>query len=208
MSGREHRPMVKHTLCAKTLMAKNAAQKLLSDIGLSEDFIDRLIHDNDWSMIIKLHALFEAVLASLVVKKLQVPEIRKAVSHLEFNHAESGKVAFALALDLIGAKDATFLRGLSELRNDLVHDVQKINFDLRAYTSQLDPNQRKKFKSQFGKSICAVKNGESAYNQLLKAHPAHIVLLAAYSCLLTLEFKMSYAKRDLLVQVLMERVLK
>jgi hypothetical protein len=189
-------------------MSKDSAQKLLDDVGLPKDFLDHLLHESDWSMIIKLHALFEAVLAGLVVKRLQNPAIQEAVVHLEFNHAKSGKVAFARALKLIGAKEAAFLRGLSELRNNLVHDVRNVKFEFRSYISGLDANQRKKFKSEFGKSICALPNGEDTYKNLLKTQPAHIIFLAAYSCLITLELNLRNSKRDLVVQALLARLAK
>lgn len=189
-------------------MAEDSIQQLLGDVGLPKDFLDQLLHESDWSMIIMLHALFEAVLTELVVKRLQTPSLQEAVGHLEFNHAKSGKVAFARAMDLVGAKEAAFLRGLSELRNDLVHDVRYIKFELRSYVSQLDARKRKQFKSVFGKSICALDNGEATYNRLLGTNPAHIILLAAYGCLITLKLNLSNAKRDLIVQALMKHIPK
>ena len=74
---------------------------LLSAEGLPHDFVDKLIHESDWSMVIKLHAVFEAVLGSLIIRKLGDPSLEQVVAHLDFNNAKSGKVAFARALRLV-----------------------------------------------------------------------------------------------------------
>ena len=183
----------------------NSAEKLLASVGLPPDFMRALVQESDWSLIIKLHAVFEAVIASLIVKQLKTPDVEEVVSHLDFNNVKSGKVAFARALGLIDSKEVAFLRGLSELRNALVHDIKNVQFNLREHVRSLDDPQLKKFKSEFGASVCALENGERMYMELLKQKPAQIVLLAAYNCLVILQFNVSAKARNALVEILMQR---
>lgn len=183
----------------------NSAEKLLVSVGLPPDFVLALAQESDWSLIIKLHAVFEAVIASLIVKQLKTPDVEEVVSHLDFNNVKSGKVAFARALGLIDSREVAFLRGLSELRNALVHDIKNVQFNLREHVRSLDDPQLKRFKSEFGASVCALENGERMYTDLLERKPAQIVLLAAYSCLLMLQFNVSAKARNALVEILMQR---
>lgn len=184
----------------------SSVEKLLASVGLPPDFLLALLQESNWSLIIKLHAVFEAVIASLILKQLKTPDVEEVISHLDFNNVKSGKVAFARALGLIDSKDVAFLRGLSELRNALVHDIKNVKFNLQEHVRSLDDPQLKKFKNAFGASVCALENGERTYTDLLDREPAQIVLLAAYSCLLMLQFNVSAKNRNALVEVLMQRV--
>lgn len=184
----------------------SSAEKLLASVGLPPNFVLALVQESNWSLIIKLHAVFEAVIASLIVKQLKTPDVEEVVSHLDFNNVKSGKVAFARALGLIDSREVAFLRGLSELRNTLVHDIKKVQFNLREHVRSLDNPQLKKFKSEFGASVCALDNGKRMYTDLLERNPAQIVLLAAYSCLLMLQLNVSAKNRNALVEILMQRV--
>lgn len=166
--------------------------------------MDNLLVESDWSFVIKLHALFEAVLASLVVKKLGVPALQDAITNLEFNNAKAGKVAFAQALELLDSREVAFLRGLSELRNRLVHDVRNVQFDLRVYVANMDARQQKSFKSQFGRTILLLPDGEAEYTRLLREQPSIIIYFAAYSCLMVLEFNVSDQRRNMLLEALMK----
>jgi hypothetical protein len=181
----------------------DSIHNLLVSAGLPGDFVDKLIHESDWSLVIKLHALFEAVLANLLVRKLGTKAIDDVIAHLDFNNTKSGKVAFARALGLLESREVAFLRGLSELRNRLVHDVRNVSFDLRAHVEQMTESQRKKFKSEFGAMLCSTKSGESSYARHLAERPAFIILSAAYGCLLVLYFNIEDQQRNMLVEALM-----
>ncbi len=182
--------------------------QLLESVGLPETFLDQLLTESDWSLIIKLHAVFEAVLASLIVRRLGTPQTAEVVSHLDFNNTKSGKVALARALGLIESCDAAFLRGLSELRNRLVHNIRNVAFTFSEHIATLTPSELKKFKSEFGFAICQLDDGESKYVKILKNHPRTIVYLAAHGCLLNMQFHLSTNNRNLIVEALMRRSAK
>ncbi len=185
----------------------NVAQ-LLHAIGLPKDFLDQLQKESDWSLIIKLHAVFEAVLGSLIVKHLAMPQAAEVISQLDFNNAKSGKVAFARALGLIESHDVAFLRGLTELRNRLVHDIRNVTFTIGAHVAGFSSRELKKFKTEFGRAICQLQDGEAEYTNLLKNYPRAIVHLAAHDCLLNLQFRVSAHARNLVVEALLRRSAK
>jgi len=192
-------------LCIMSAPQTNPAEALLAGIGLSPDFMLQLGKESDWSLIIKLHAMFEAIVGSLIVRQLNTPDIEEVVAHLDFNNARSGKVAFARALGLVGKREVAFLRGFSELRNTLVHDIRNVQFNLGEYVRKLDSAGLKKFKNEIGAPLCGITGGERVYAQFLKQDPRMIVFLAAYSCLLILQFNVSAKSRNALVEALLQR---
>ncbi|MGE3154680.1 MAG: hypothetical protein AB7G48_18390 [Nitrospiraceae bacterium] len=179
--------------------------QILQSVGLPGDFLEHLLRESDWSLVIKLHAVFESVLASLIVQRLATPQTAEVVSHLEFNNAKSGKVAFARALGLLESRDVAFLRGLSELRNQLVHRIENISFTFSRCVAGHSAAERKKFKKEFGFAILQVEGGTREYEQLLKNRPRTIVHLAAYECLLNIQFRVSAQRRNALVEALLQR---
>lgn len=183
----------------------NPADALLASVGLPPNFMLEIFNESDWSMIIKLHAIFEAVVGSLIVKQLRTPEIEAVVTHMEFNNPRSGKVAFARSLALLGKKEVAFLRGFSELRNSLVHDIGNVQFNVSDYVCGLDSAGLKKFKSEIGAPLCTVNGGDHVYAHLLKESPKQIVFLASYCCLLTLQFNVDAKNRNAIVEALLSR---
>lgn len=179
-------------------------EQLLESVGISPTFLNDLLHDSDWSFVIKVHALFEAVLSSLIVRRLGSDAAADAIAHLDFNNTKSGKVAFARALGLLNKEHVTFLRGLSELRNQLVHKVHNVTFTFEHHLEALDASELKKFKTEFGYAICGLDNGETQYEEMLLKKPKTIVLLAAYQCLLNLQFQITDRGKDILIRLLRE----
>lgn len=186
----------------------NTAEELLASVGLAPDFLLKLVAEDDWSLIIKLHAVFEAVLGSLIVKELGKPSVSDVVAQLDFNNIKTGKVAFARALGLLDKREMAFLRGLSELRNALVHNVQNVGFDIRTHVLALDLPKRKKFKAEFGGYVKASPDGDREYEELLARNPGQLLMYSAYGCLLTLHFKLSEKRRNLLIEALTHRANK
>lgn len=184
-------------------MSDDAISKILEASGVPSSFVDLLIHESDWSLVIKLHALFEAVLANLIVQELKRPALLQVVSNLPFNDTKAGKVAFARALGLLDKREVSFLRGLSELRNALIHNVKNVAFELENHVACMTETQRKKFKSEFGGALGSTTSGAAMYKQYEQSRPALIILSAAYSCLLVLHFNTEEQRRQMLVEALM-----
>jgi len=111
-------------------------------LRLPDRFFRNIRAEDDWSFIIKIHALFEAAVSDQVCEKLNRPELKDVMSCLELSDSRRGKVAFADALGMLGdgtvaRRHRGFIRHLSELRNKLAHDPRNVNFDLREDIDQL-----------------------------------------------------------------------
>jgi hypothetical protein len=101
-----------------------------SELGLPSGWYFRLSEEPDWPFVIKLHALLEAALVHVIDAALNRPELRNYVERLNVG-GYLGKLGFAEALNAIEPKHARFIRALSDIRNQCVHDVRNVEFSLK-----------------------------------------------------------------------------
>ncbi|MFM0115660.1 hypothetical protein [Paraburkholderia nemoris] len=121
-----------------------AVQRLHAALGLPSGFFASLLKEDDWSFVIKLHALIESALAHVVAHRLG-DEVADVVGLLDMGERK-GKVAFAAALKLIDEQERYFLKLLSSIRNRCAHGVQQaVRFSLETYIAGLDSNGRREF---------------------------------------------------------------
>lgn len=106
-------------------------------IGLPGDFFNTLIVEDDWSFVVKTHALVEACLTHAICAALNRPELQPAVARLDTANNQSGKLAFAKTLGLMCKAHRRYVVALSQLRNELVHNVQSTRFTFENYWDSL-----------------------------------------------------------------------
>jgi len=102
-------------------------------LGLPDGFCFKLQTEDDWSFVIKLHALFECAVAELVTHGLGRKELADVFSWLELSNKKKGKLAFVRALGLMPLQHVQFVWNLSELRNHMAHNVRNITMGLTDY---------------------------------------------------------------------------
>lgn len=119
------------------------------EVKLPSDFLSNLREEKDWSFIILTHAFLEALLTDAIVDTLHRDELSDIIRRLEMANVQTGKIRIAEQLGLIKTDGKKFLKQLSSLRNDLVHNVHNANVDLSVYIKSLDTNQRKEFVQSF-----------------------------------------------------------
>jgi hypothetical protein len=120
-------------------------------LGLDPGFFESLDGDdeNDWSFVIKVHALIEASISHLLTEHVQRPELAPLFSRLDMSNKATGKAAFVKALRLLEEPERRFVSSLSELRNELVHDVRNVNFDLAAHVENMNTQGQDGFLKSF-----------------------------------------------------------
>lgn len=133
---------------------RQAIESLESSLGVPAGFYANLRRDDDWSFVIKLHALLEASIAFLlanVISKaynelappdLHRGDLRELFSWLDMSNPRTGKVSFLKALGLLDKPHRRFIVTLSELRNVLAHDVRNVGSTILDYSSGLDEKRR------------------------------------------------------------------
>ncbi len=128
-------------------LAKNVIKQSLQDsfaeIRDSNDLMLKLLEESDWSIVIKSHALIESVVTELLISHTNEEMLRATIKRLPLSDSSIGKLKVAKDLGLMDSCQRTFIRKLSELRNDLVHNIENVSFSLKNFVDALDASQKK-----------------------------------------------------------------
>lgn len=123
--------------------------KLEEVLGIELGFFNKLSDEDDWALIIKLHALIESAVSELLTGAFNNASLKDTFSLLELSNKRTGKMAFINALGLLGDAERRYISSLSELRNTLVHNIQNVNYQLDDEIKKMDTQQFKQFVLKF-----------------------------------------------------------
>lgn len=115
-------------------------------LGLREDFLIDLFRDpDDWSFVVKSHALLETVTCSLLAIYLRREELESVLAQeIEM----SARIEMTKVLGLTTSEDRKMMRALGTLRNKLVHNAKDTGFTFQDLLGNKDARQR--FSETFG----------------------------------------------------------
>jgi len=122
---------------------------LEAELSLPKGFLYSLKNENDWSFIIKIHALIEAAVSYLLTQKLGHDKLLPIFSRMELSNKTTGKTAFISTLKLLNKDERRFVSSLSELRNILIHNVKNVSVDLKGYALTLKQDKKRNFVLSF-----------------------------------------------------------
>lgn len=133
---------------------KDEAEKLLvmlrgALIGELKDkhaFLASFLSQDDWSFVIKAHALIEAAVTQMLVERLGEARLAEFVRRLPLSDSQMGKIVIAKQLNLLNEKHLKFIKLFSELRNSLVHRLNRLGFRFTQHVLALDRNQRRSWR--------------------------------------------------------------
>ncbi|GEM_PF-1269918 len=129
---------------------------LEQELTLPPGFITTLYQEDDWSFVIKSHALVEALLTFLLSAHVANHDVGSIFAFLDTSNPRTGKLAFAKAFGLLSPDARRFIRDLSELRNKLVHNVSNVRFTFAEQVAQLNKQTRREWVQAFGYGLHAV----------------------------------------------------
>jgi hypothetical protein len=122
-------------------------------LGLEKGFCRKLLTEDDWSFVIKTHALIESALTRLIEITVHPRLLGEFVTTFDLSGGRHSKVELLSRCDLIEDPEAKFVRGLSKIRNRLVHNVRHTSCDLFKFVSgHLSENE----KDDFVKNTCCL----------------------------------------------------
>ena len=107
----------------------------------------KLLVEDDWSFVIKSHAMIETILSEYLTAKTGNKHLNKIFKRLDLGNREFGKLEFAKAYGIFSNSQITFIRKYSTLRNQLVHDVENLKFTFGDYLSKLNKQDLKSWKT-------------------------------------------------------------
>lgn len=122
-------------------------------LGVPENFYRDLLHEDDWSFVIKLNALFEAACTHILATRMHAPALEESLANLDLLHSKYGKVALLRKLGALTSEQGTVLRNLAELRNSLAHNIHNVAFSFEKYVAGLDKQQLDNLIRNFGHGV-------------------------------------------------------
>ena len=121
----------------------DTVKKLETEIGVTPGFLERLLTEgDDWSFVIKVHAVAETALTHLLTAGVGRKELRDLFASLTMGDPRRGKLAVAAKLRLLDPGRRAFFLGLGKIRNWFVHDVKSVGLRIEDFVNSLQPNQR------------------------------------------------------------------
>ena len=132
-------------------LTKEQAAKILNDTknSMAEGLIDKtefmlsILKTDDWSMIIKAHALIETIVTELIIAQTEEEKLKSLIERLPLSDEQIGKLKITKDYNLLTSEQRTFVKRFSELRNMIVHKFENINFNLKEHINSLDKNKKK-----------------------------------------------------------------
>lgn len=117
--------------------------------NLPVGFFDSLLEEDDWSFIIKLHSVVEAICTDALAYHFGESDLRETLSQLELSNQKVGKIVFLSKVGLITSDHKRIIVELSKLRNNYVHRISDITVSLSDKYAELDKNQKSNFLAAF-----------------------------------------------------------
>lgn len=118
-----------------------------------------LLNEDDWAFVIKVHAVVEAALNSLIATHIGRSELHRFVERLGLR-GQTGKLKLAEDLGLIDKAHVRFVEELVKVRNYFAHDVAAIGMTLSAYIDGLPVNEVQGLVGSLYRHLNATKAGE------------------------------------------------
>ena len=129
--------------------AIDSIEHLSSIIGIAPEFFPELLEEDDWSFVIKMHALLESTISHVLTLTAHNEVLGDIFARLELSNKSVGKLAFLKAYDMVDKHERRLMSELSELRNHLVHRIENITFTFEAYLSSSNHDKTKVLANTF-----------------------------------------------------------
>lgn len=176
--------------------------------GLPRGFIDDLKNDNDWSLIIKSHALLESACADMLCHYFGRYELADVFAQLEMSNKKYGKAAFISSLGLLSQKERSFISDLSELRNLIVHNASNVQFSLTNYLASISLDRRKRLIKSLNLHLqkITVSGEDVAGDALVLRFPSLVIWSSLTMCLSSIYMQDVFAiKRNEIIEKAIEQ---
>lgn len=141
-------------------------RKFENELGLPERFFETIMEEDDWSFVIKLHALIEASITNILTDKFIDQDLVDIFSQMELSNKRTGKIAFIKKMNLLQKEYRNFISKFSELRNLLVHEISNVKFSFKNHIDQLNKSQKKSLSNALAVGIREKKSKNTSSYRL------------------------------------------
>jgi hypothetical protein len=166
-------------MAMKETFAPDGLDRSITDlaalIGIRRGFLMDLllVETNDWSFVIKAHALLESIVCQLIGAHLRQPALDVVLTQ---RIQMEDRIEMLKALGLVDAADRTMMRLLGKIRNHLVHNVQQTDFTFAEYLKNRD--NRRNFIEAFGRNWPDPVSAGTSRGDFVAANPRLVVWMS------------------------------
>jgi len=157
-------------------------RKFESQLGVPTGFFEALRAEDDWSFVVKLHALVEAAATNLLVEAFDKPELRDQFTRLPLSDSGCGKLSLLKSLNIVSSPYRGFIQTLSELRNLAVHNVEQTSLSLKVMVQESPKDKRKAWAKTLGVGL---RGSDAIRLEILQTDPKGLIWISAL-CLISL----------------------
>lgn len=160
-------------------------QAIEAAFNLPDGFVNSLMNESDWSLIIKSNALIESASTRMLTLYFGKAELEEVFSVMGMGNLRSGKMAFISALNLLSRKNREFIGCLASLRNKLAHDISNVNFSLVEYFQLLPEDKLQRYLKHLNLRLesMEVAGDVIAGDDLILKFPAIVIWTSLLDCL-------------------------
>jgi hypothetical protein len=156
--------------------------------SLPDGFLNEMHQEDDWSFIVKLHALIEAGVTQILINHFGDTRLDDTFASMALG-GRHGKLSLVKTLALLPDYNIAFVRRLNDIRNTVVHKISNVTFNISTYIAELKPGERTKLATEMGDGLipvdfisdgpfCETPYEELQQKQLLKEPRASFALSA------------------------------
>jgi hypothetical protein len=132
--------------------------KVEKALGLPDGYIEHLSDEDDWSYVIKAHALTEAYLVHAIETSTD-KRLAGLWDRLPFS-GPAGTISIAKSLEIVDEACGSFAERLSHLRNRLTHGVGHPKFSFTAYFASSNNRDLQGFARDIALMVFEERNDE------------------------------------------------
>lgn len=126
-------------------LVKESFENIKDDYLEKLTFLSNLIEGDDWSFVIKSHALIESLITELILLKISDNRLKKVISRISLHGETVSKIAILKIYNLLSADEIKLIIRLSEIRNSIVHNYENLSFTFEKYAESLNSDQIKQW---------------------------------------------------------------
>jgi len=169
--------------------------------GLPIGYIDSLVKEDDWSVIVKSSALLESACANMLTHFFGKNELEPFFVNLGMGSTQTGKIAICSALKLIGKPERAFMSALLNMRNIVVHNAANFEFSIEDYLRGLERKRRtERIKDLRLRDKLKRDENEFSKDETIFESPSLVIIDSLKLCLFKIWMESVFAIRNVSLQ--------
>jgi hypothetical protein len=168
-------------------ISKTDAEKLLrktvcglvDELREKGDFLHGLLKQDDWSFVIKAHALLEAAITQMVIANVGNEQLASFIERLPLG-GQFGKIKLCEQLDLLPDAHRRFARWFSEFRNPLVHRLDKVTFTFGKHVKGFKADEARRWVDSVVWFSKDDPKTQKAWKLIVRTAPKHTLFMGLY----------------------------